>query len=79
MSKQKQLSIYEKAQLLKAGQVVEIQGDYFKARRIEADPLTCPCTVCELDSICRMEHCDICSELETRAEHNWILELAHPL
>ena len=79
MSKQKQLSIYEKAQLLKAGQVVEIQGDYFKARRIEADPLTCPCTVCELDSICKMAHLEICCELETRAEHDWILELAHPL
>lgn len=79
MSKQKQLSIYEKAQLLKAGQVVEIQGDYFKAKKLEADPLTSACEVCELDSICRMEHCDICSALETRAEHNWILELAHPL
>lgn len=78
MSKQKQLSVYEKAQLLKAGQVVEIQGDYFKAKKLEADPLTCPCVTCELDSICKIEHRVICTEMETRAEHNWILELAHP-
>lgn len=79
MSKQKQLSIYEKAQLLKAGQVVEIQGDFFRAKRIEADPLTSACTVCKLDSICRMEHCDICVELERGKEHFWYLELAHPV
>lgn len=79
MSKRKQLSTFEKAQLLKAGQVVEIQGDYFKAKKLEADPLTSPCVICELDSICKMAHCEICSELDTKAEHYWILELAHPL
>ena len=79
MSKQKQLSIYEKAQLLKAGLVVEIQGDYFKAKKLEADPLIFPCLICTLDSICRTEHCEICAEMDTRTEHFWILELAHPV
>lgn len=78
MSKQKQQSIYEKAQLLKAGQVVEIQGDYFKAKKFEADVLINPCMVCELDSICQIEHSTICAELESRKDYNWILELAHP-
>lgn len=78
MSKQKQQSIYEKAQLLKAGQVVEIQGDYFKAKKFEAHVLINPCMVCELDSICQIEHATICAELESRKEYNWILELAHP-
>lgn len=74
----KQKDLNEKAQLLKAGQVVEIAGDSFQAVRIdELDGFSC-CQLCDLDSICRGDVFDVCCEMETASSHNWILKLAHP-
>lgn len=73
----KQKELYEKVQLLKAGQIVEINGDWFRAVRIEdADPKSC-CEQCDLDSICRDDVFDVCCEMETSASHWWMLKLAH--
>ena len=74
----KEKELYEKVQLLKAGQVVEIAGDWFQAVRIkEPDEKTC-CEQCDLDSICRDDVFDVCCEMETAASHWWMLKLAHP-
>lgn len=75
----KKKTLYEKAQLLKAGQVVEINGDYFQAEKVNEDPFESCCQNCDLDSICRDEVFEVCCEMETAASHFWRLKLAHPL
>lgn len=70
---------YKAAQLLKAGQVVELNGDFFRAVHFEGDYWSNPCMICDLDSICRDEVFEVCCELETKASHHWLLRLAHPL
>lgn len=73
----KQKELYEKAQLLKAGQIVEIAGNFFRAVHIEClGELSC-CDQCDLDSICRDDVFDVCCEMETLESHNWQLKLAH--
>lgn len=69
----------EKAQLLKAGQIVEIAGDFFRAIKIDDAWNDATCRYCDLDSICRGDVFDVCCEMETLASHRWILKLAHPL
>lgn len=73
----KQKELYKKVQLLKAGQVVEIAGDWFRAVRLNGDYWTQPCMECELDSICRGDVWDVCCGMETSASHHWMLKLAH--
>ena len=74
----KQKELEEKAQLLKAGQVVEIAGDYFRAVQIDTTwPDSC-CNLCSLDSICRGDVFDVCCQMETKVSHHWMLKLAHP-
>lgn len=73
-----QKELYQKVQLLKAGQIVEIAGDFFRAVQLDiAWPDTC-CGQCSLDSICRDEVLVVCCEMETEASHHWQLKLAHP-
>lgn len=48
----KHKELVEKAQLLKAGQIVEIAGDYFRAIHFEGGYWGNPCMECDLDSIC---------------------------
>lgn len=74
----KQKELYEKVQLLKAGQIVEIAGDWFRAVKLDnALDVDC-CYQCDLDSICRGDVFDVCCEMETDASHHWMLKLAHP-
>lgn len=73
----RQKELYKKVQLLKAGQIVEINGDYFRATQVdEWDKKSC-CEVCDLDSICRGDVFDVCVEMEAVGSHHWILHLAH--
>jgi len=74
----RQRELYQKAQLLKAGQIVELNGDNFQAVHLGNDFGDNPCMLCELDSICRGDVFDVCCEMETVANHHWILKLAHP-
>lgn len=74
----KKKTLYEKAQLLKAGQIVEINGDYFQALKVEKEDFESCCMYCDLDSICRDEVFEVCCEMETAASHFWRLKLAHP-
>ncbi len=73
-----QKEIYEKVQLLKAGQVVWIDGDTFKARRLPDDYELHACQACSLDCICKGNVALICSELDRPFYMKYILELAHP-
>lgn len=75
----KKKTLYEKAQLLKAGQIVEINGDNFQAVKVEKEDFEPTCMYCDLDSICRDEVFEVCCEMETVASHFWRLKLAHPL
>lgn len=74
----KQKELYEKVQLLKAGQVVEIAGDWFQAVKVESADILDTCGQCELDSICRGDVYDVCCEMEMVGNHHWLLKLAHP-
>lgn len=74
----KQKELYEKVQLLKAGQVVEISGDWFQAVKVDDADFESCCEQCQLDSICRDDVFDVCCEMETAASHWWYLKLAHP-
>lgn len=69
---------YEKAQLLKAGQVVQIAGDFFRAVQLVSVETTPACMQCDLDSICHDDVLDVCCEMESTGSRHWILKLAHP-
>lgn len=69
--------IYEKAQLLKAGQVVEIAGDWFQAVRVPESSEWRACVHCDLDCICRGEVAEICREMDFPNPDEWYLKLAH--
>lgn len=71
-------TLYEKVQLLKAGQVVEIAGDYFQAVKVDHADFESCCPSCDLDSICHDEVLDVCCEMEGAGSHFWRLKLAHP-
>lgn len=72
-----QKEMYKKVQLLKAGQIVEIAGDHFRAVKVDDwDKQSC-CLQCDLDSICRDDVFDVCVEMETVGSHHWLLKLAH--
>ena len=73
----KQKELYEKVQLLKAGQVVEIAGDWFQAVKVDDTDFESCCEQCQLDSICHDDVFDVCCEMETAASHWWYLKLAH--
>lgn len=72
-------TLYEKAQLLKAGQIVEINADWFRAVKVEGSDIVACCEQCDLDSLCRDEVYDVCCEMETLDSSHWLLKLAHPL
>lgn len=68
----------KKVALLKDGQIVEIANDWFRAVKLEDGATDCCMQYCDLDSICRDDVFDVCCEMETLADHHWILKLAHP-
>lgn len=70
-------TLYEKVQLLKAGQVVEIAGDFFRAVKCYGDAFETCCQLCDLDSICHDEVFEVCVEMEDPAPYFWQLKLAH--
>ena len=74
----KQKEIYKKVQLLKAGQCVEINADWFRAVKLPDEWEKFACEECDLDSIGRGDVFDVCVEMETVGSHKWLLKLAHP-
>lgn len=67
----------QKVALLRDGQVVRIEGDFFQAARLPDYWDESPCIICELDSICRDDITDICNELDGTRPYKWYLKLAH--
>lgn len=74
----KQKELNKKVQLLKAGQIVEIDADYFRAVKLPDDCEVRPCEECDLDSICHGDLFEVCCEMETLGSNKWLLKLAHP-
>lgn len=68
----------EKVQLLKAGQIVEIAGDWFQACRVAESWEGRACEACTLDSICRGDVAEVCDALDRPFYSRWYLKLAHP-
>lgn len=69
--------VHEKAIRLIEGGVIEIEGNWFRLRRFPDYYDDIACWECNLDSICRYEHVDICAECETILHRKCCLELAH--
>lgn len=68
----------EKVALLKDGQVVQIEGDFFRAVRLLDDWQVRACEACDLDSVCRGDVAIVCTELDHPLYTKWYLKLAHP-
>lgn len=73
----KKKELEKKAQLLKAGQIVEIAGDFFRAVRVNDYWVASCCEQCESESICRGDVFDVCCAMETLDSPHWMLKLAH--
>lgn len=73
----RQKELYEKSQLLKAGQVVEIAGDWFRAFKVPEGFRGWACEICDLDCLCKGDVALICSELDRVFENRYYLKLAH--
>lgn len=69
--------LYKKVHLLKAGQIVGINGDYFQAKRISDRHDFNPCAHCNLDSICRGDVAIVCDAMDDVSRRRWYLELTH--
>jgi len=72
-----QKELNEKVQLLKAGQIVEINADCFQAKRITDWYEVNPCDCCDLDSICRGDVAIVCEAMDYIGKRQWYLKLAH--
>lgn len=66
---------YRKVDLLRAGQVVEIDGNYFRAKSLQAPDDYNDCLECSLDSLCRGNVAEACAELASSKRPHWRLEL----
>lgn len=75
----KQRELYKKVQLLKAGQVVQINGDFFRAINLGPIDSFGICNECDLDSICHDDVLEVCCEMESAGSNRWRLKLAHPV
>ena len=71
------MTVHDKAIRLLEGGVVEINGNWFRLLQYETDVEVDACNECTLDSICRMEHVDVCAECESISKRNCCLRLAH--
>ena len=72
----KKKELYQKVELLKAGQIVEINADFFRAVRWENDDISACEYVCNLDCICKGDVVEICRELNLFSKTEWYLKLA---
>lgn len=73
------MTVHDKAIRLLEGGVVEIDGNWFRVRKLPADYNDSPCVECNLDSICKMNHSDVCEECDAISHKKCYLELASTL
>jgi hypothetical protein len=67
--------LHDKAIGLIEGGVVEIDGHFVKASKVEG--VNNPCEVCNMDSACRMNMVDLCAECETISRKRYLLKFAY--
>ena len=70
------MTVHDKAIRLIEGGAVDIEGNWFKLIKFPDYYDGNPCMECNLDSICRMEHTDICAECEALLHKKCALRLA---
>lgn len=70
------MTVHDKAIRLLEGGIVEIDANWFRLKRFTDDYDGIPCEECNLDSICRMKHIDVCGECEAITHRRCMLELA---
>lgn len=69
-------SIHNKAIRLVEGGIVEIDSNWFRLIKFPEEFEGDECMECELDSICRMDHRDVCVECSSITHRACCLELA---
>lgn len=67
--------IREKVALLKDGQIVEIDGNRYKAVRLSPVDDDFPCHCCNVDSNCRYNVFFVCCELDKLSKNSYHLQL----
>lgn len=77
MDKRLIMTVHDKAIRLCEGGIVEIEGNWFRLIRFPDYFDDNPCMECELDSICRLEHTDICGECEAISGRRCCLQLVN--
>lgn len=70
------MKVHDKAIRLAEGGVVEIDGNWFRLIRYQENIDVNTCMECDLDSICRKDHIDVCSECEGILHRKCRLKLA---
>lgn len=70
------MNVHDKAIRLLEGGIVEIRGNWFGLLKFPADYDDFPCVECDLDSICRNDHIDVCTECEKISNRRCCLKLA---
>lgn len=73
----KQTEIAKKAKQLKAGEVVKIDGNWFRAVRLPSGCEVGACSCCDVDSLCKGDVAKVCTELDWPTWNKWYLKLAH--
>lgn len=68
----------EKVALLRDGQIVQIEGDFFRAFKLADSWQVRACEACELDSLCQGDVAIVCGELDKPLYTKYYLKLAHP-
>ena len=72
----KKNDLHAKAVRLAEGGLVEFQGLVIGAKLYPMELDTC--YVCEMDSLCNLEMCDLCCEIVSLARKNCVLYLPNP-
>ena len=65
--------LHQKAVRLCEGGSVWVSGLMVKAKQVPDED--CACEICEMESVCNMEMCDLCAECDGYTHHKHILQL----
>lgn len=68
-------SLHSKAVLLSQGGIVECNGHWLRAIVIPENYNAC--LYCEVNAVCNMEMCDLCSECDGYSRKKHILKFVH--
>ena len=72
------MTVHDKAIRLLEGGIVEIEADWFRLIKLPDYYDDISCMECKLDSICHVEHAEVCEECEVISQRKCCLHLAHP-